>query len=117
LATDYIKGLRVRTVMQQAWAAMFADVDVVIAPTVPMVAPRVGEFDIRWGPQNTEPVAQALLRLTCPADLTGQPTLAVPVGFDSAGMPIGMQLTGRPFDEQTILRAGRAYESATDVVG
>ena len=53
-------------------------------------------------------------RLTRPFNLTGQPTISVPCGFTSEGMPIGMQLAGRQWQEATVLRAAHAYEQATD---
>jgi aspartyl-tRNA(Asn)/glutamyl-tRNA(Gln) amidotransferase subunit A len=117
LATDYIKALRVRTLMQQAWAAMFDDIDVVIAPCMPVTAPLAGAATVDWPGGPSEDVTMALVRLTSPGNLTGLPTLSVPVGFDPAGLPLGMQIIGRPFDERTILRVGRAYESASDTVG
>jgi aspartyl-tRNA(Asn)/glutamyl-tRNA(Gln) amidotransferase subunit A len=117
LATDYIKALRVRTLMKRAWAQLFADVDVVVAPVQPFTAPVVDQMDVRWADGTTEAVDLAMVRLTSPANLTGLPALALPTGFDAAGLPLGMQLIGRPFDEATLLDAGTAYEAATDVVG
>jgi aspartyl-tRNA(Asn)/glutamyl-tRNA(Gln) amidotransferase subunit A len=117
LATDYIKALRVRTLMQQAWAAMFDDIDVLAAPCVPSVAPEVGARDIVWADGTTEDITSALVRLPSPGNLIGLPTLALPVGFDPAGLPLGMQVLGRPFDEATVLRVGHAYEMASDSVG
>jgi aspartyl-tRNA(Asn)/glutamyl-tRNA(Gln) amidotransferase subunit A len=117
LATDYIKALRVRTLMQRAWAALFDAVDVVVAPVQPFPAPLVDEMEVTWPDGSTEPVDLAMVRLTSPANLTGLPTLALPTGFDATGLPLGMQLTGRPFDEATLLNLGVAYEAATDVVG
>ena len=117
LATDYIKALRVRTVMQRAWADMFADIDVLVAPTEPFGAPLVGAMEANWPDGVTEDITMALVRLTSPADLTGMPSLSLPVGFDEEGLPLGMQVIGRPFDETTVLRVGQAYESASDTVG
>jgi aspartyl-tRNA(Asn)/glutamyl-tRNA(Gln) amidotransferase subunit A len=117
LATDYIKALRVRTLMQQAWAAMFDEIDVLVTPGMPFAAPEVGTTEVSWPDGITEDVTTALVRLTSPANLTGLPTLALPAGFDAAGLPLGMQVTGRPFDEATVLRVGTAYEGAVDTVG
>ncbi|TFV67602.1 UNVERIFIED_ORG: Asp-tRNA(Asn)/Glu-tRNA(Gln) amidotransferase GatCAB subunit A [Bacillus sp. AZ43] len=117
LATDYIKALRIRTLVQQAWAEVFDDIDVLVTPGMPFAAPAVGATEVTWSDGSTEALGQALIRLTSPANLTGQPVLSVPVGFDGAGLPLGMQLTGRPFDELTVLRAGRAYEQVSDAVG
>ena len=117
LATDYIKALRVRTLMQQGWAAMFEDIDVLVTPGMPVAAPEVGATHVAWPDGTTEDVTTALVRLTSPGNLTGLPVLALPVGFDGAGLPLGMQVTGRPFDEATVLRVGAAYEAASDTVG
>ena len=117
LATDYIKALRVRTLMQQGWAALFDDIDVLVTPGMPFAAPEVGATGTTWSDGVTESNTTALIRLTSPGNLTGQPVLAVPVGFDAAGLPLGMQLTGRPFDEATVLRVGMAYERASEHVG
>ena len=117
LATDYLRALRVRTLIQQGWAEMFADIDVLIAPTVPLAAPVVGTAMIPWPGGVTEDITQALVRLTLPANLTGLPSLSLAVGFDAGGLPLGMQVIGRPLDEATVLRVGQAYECASDTVG
>lgn len=117
LATDYIKALRVRTLMQRAWAEMFTDIDVLVTPGMPFAAPEVGSTETTWADGTVEPIASALIRLTSAQNLVGQPALSLPVGFDGAGLPLGMQVTGRPFDEATVLRVGAAYEAASDTVG
>jgi aspartyl-tRNA(Asn)/glutamyl-tRNA(Gln) amidotransferase subunit A len=117
LATDYIKALRLRTLMQQGWAVMFDDIDVLVTPGMPFAAPEVGATGTTWSDGVTEPITPALIRLTSPGNLTGQPVLSLPVGFDGAGLPLGMQVTGRPFDEATVLRVGMAYERASEHVG
>jgi aspartyl-tRNA(Asn)/glutamyl-tRNA(Gln) amidotransferase subunit A len=117
LATDYIKALRVRTLMQQGWSAMFDDIDVLVTPGMPVAAPEVGAAAVTWPDGTTEDVTTALVRLTSPGNLTGLPVLALPVGFDGAGLPLGMQVYGRPFEEATVLRVGAAYEAASPTVG
>lgn len=117
LATDYIKALRVRTLMQQAWRDLFDDIDVLVTPGMPVAAPAVGADDVTWPDGVSEDVTTALVRLTSPGNLTGLPALALPVGFDAAGLPLGMQVLGKPFDEATVLRVGQAYEDASDTVG
>ncbi len=118
LATDYIKALRIRTLIQQAWAAMFDDIDVLVSPSTPFAAPLVGTADVTWSDGTTEDIVTALIRLTLPGNVTGLPALSLPVGFDgSTGLPLGMQIMGRPFDEATFLRVGQAYETASDTVG
>jgi aspartyl-tRNA(Asn)/glutamyl-tRNA(Gln) amidotransferase subunit A len=110
LATDYIKALRARAVNQSAWRRMFQDIDVLVSPTVPFAAPRSDQKNVTWADGSTEAVHDATIRLTSPANLTGLPALSVPIGFGSTGLPLGMQIHGRPFDEATVLRVGRALE-------
>ena len=110
LATDYIRALRVRTLIQRSWAEMFEGIDVLVTPTVPIAAPKVGTAAATWPDGTVEEITQALVRLTVPADLTGLPALSVPAGKDPAGLPLAVQVIGRPFDETTVLRVGAALE-------
>jgi aspartyl-tRNA(Asn)/glutamyl-tRNA(Gln) amidotransferase subunit A len=110
LATDYIKALRARAVTQSAWRRMFKDIDVLVSPTVPFAAPRSDQNNVTWADGSTEAVHDATIRLTSPANLTGLPALSVPIAFGREGLPLGMQIHGRPFDEATVLRVGRALE-------
>ncbi|MFD8884595.1 amidase [Streptomyces erythrochromogenes] len=109
-AGDYLRAQRARTLVRQAWLDMAATVDVIAAPTVPMTAVDSGRTTVTWGDGTVESVSDAYVRLSAPANVTGVPALTVPVGLDPQGLPIGMQLMGRPFDEATVLRAGHAYE-------
>ncbi|MGI5526558.1 amidase [Streptomyces syringium] len=109
-AGDYLRAQRARTLMRQAWLEMLEAVDVIAAPTVPLTAVKAGQSTVTWGDGSVESVSDAYVRLSAPAGITGVPSLTVPVGSDAAGLPIGMQLMGRPFDEATVLRAGHAYE-------
>ncbi|MCX5583328.1 amidase [Streptomyces erythrochromogenes] len=109
-AGDYLRAQRARTLVRQAWMDMAATVDVIAAPTVPMTAVDSGRTTVTWGDGTMESVSDAYVRLSAPANVTGVPALTVPVGLDPQGLPIGMQLMGRPFDEATVLRAGHAYE-------
>lgn len=113
LATDYIKGLRARQVLASAWRDMFHDVDVLVTPTVPFAAPLAGQHTVTWSDGTVEAVHDATIRLTSAANIVGLPALSVPVGHDADGMPLGMQIHGRPFDEAAVLRVGRGYELAT----
>lgn len=109
-AGDYLRAQRARTLMRQAWLRMLDEVDVVAAPTVPATAVRSEQETITWADGTSESVSDAYVRLSAPADITGVPALSVPVGRDRAGMPIGMQLLGRPLAEAVLLRVGHAYE-------
>jgi aspartyl-tRNA(Asn)/glutamyl-tRNA(Gln) amidotransferase subunit A len=79
----------------------------------PVAAPSIAESDIGAG-QNAEAVIQRLTRFTRPINYLGLPSLAIPCGFSSSGLPIGMQLIGRSFDEATVLTIGAAFQRATD---
>ncbi|MFY4722796.1 amidase [Streptomyces sp. LaBMicrA B280] len=109
-AGDYLRAQRSRTLMRQEWARVLRDVDVIAAPTVPATAVRAGQETITWADGTVEGVSDAYVRLSSPANITGIPSLSVPVGQDTAGLPIGMQLLGRPLQESVLLRVGHAYE-------
>jgi aspartyl-tRNA(Asn)/glutamyl-tRNA(Gln) amidotransferase subunit A len=111
-AGDYLRAQRARTLMRREWAAMLRQVDVVAAPAVPMTAAPAHQESVTWADGTTESVSDAYVRLSAPANITGVPSLAVPVGRDRAGLPIAMQLLGRPLAEDLLLRVGHAYELA-----
>ena len=86
-------------------------VDVILAPTVPIQATEIGQRQTSIDGYE-EGVYSALTRLTGPTNLNGLPTLSVPCGTTASGLPTGVQLIGRPFDEATLYRFGHAYERA-----
>jgi aspartyl-tRNA(Asn)/glutamyl-tRNA(Gln) amidotransferase subunit A len=104
----YGKAQQVRTLIKQDFERAFEQVDVIAAPVAPRTAFKIGE--------NTSDPLQMYLEdvFTLPASLAGVPGLSLPCGFDSDGMPIGLQLIGRAFSEEVVLRAGYAYEQSTD---
>ena len=112
-ATVYINAQRARTVFNREIAKAFQQVDILLAPTTPTSAPRIEESVVRVG-DGTEPVSTLLSRLTRPFNICGVPAVSLPCGFTSSGMPLGMQLAGRPFDEATVLRVADAYEQTTE---
>jgi aspartyl-tRNA(Asn)/glutamyl-tRNA(Gln) amidotransferase subunit A len=116
-AGDYLRAQRARTMMRDAWARMFDGIDVLAAPTVPMTAVEKGRDTVEWTDGTTETVSDCYVRLCAPANVTGVPALTLPVGRDSAGLPIGMQLMARPFHDATVLRVGRVYEESTAGAG
>ncbi|MCV7284997.1 Asp-tRNA(Asn)/Glu-tRNA(Gln) amidotransferase GatCAB subunit A [Mycolicibacterium wolinskyi] len=116
-ATDYVNALRLRTLIQAAWKDMFSSIDVLLAPTV--VAPATLRSDpfVRWADGSVEAATAAYVRLSAPANVTGLPSLSVPAGFNADGLPLGVQILGKPFAEPEILQLGYALEQSTDVVG
>lgn len=114
LATDYIKALRTRTLIRQRWRDMFAGIDVLIAPTVATPALPVHEPTVTWPDGSTEPANDVYVRFCMPANVTGLPSLSVPCGFTGAGLPVGMQIIGKPFAEPLLLSVGQAYEALSN---
>jgi aspartyl-tRNA(Asn)/glutamyl-tRNA(Gln) amidotransferase subunit A len=112
-AAAYIDSLRLRGVALEAFShAVFSRVDVLHAPVVAFQTPTIAESDVGGGPKMSQLLAQ-VTRLTRPANYLGVPTLSVQAGFTRAGMPVGMQLLGRPFDEATLFALGHAFQGAT----
>jgi aspartyl-tRNA(Asn)/glutamyl-tRNA(Gln) amidotransferase subunit A len=115
-AVDYIKAQRARAFLKQTWQALFADIDVLVVPTVPVTAPLAGQSTVAWD-VSEEDVTLTLLRLTCPANVTGQPALSVPCGLGDDGLPIGIQVIGKPFAERTVMRVGLCLEETNGLPG
>jgi aspartyl-tRNA(Asn)/glutamyl-tRNA(Gln) amidotransferase subunit A len=112
-AVTYLETLRWRGTALAAHVAATEQVDVLLAPVAPVPAPTIAESDVGGSP-GAEAVIQRLTRFTRPINYLGLPSLAIPSGFTKAGLPVGMQLIGRSFDEATILRVGAAFQRATD---
>ncbi|MEV0042348.1 amidase family protein [Nocardia rhamnosiphila] len=108
LATDYLAGLRARTHIVRSWYELFSSIDLLAAPSTPNTAAAVDQTTFTWRTGETEVVADAYVHLSAPANLTGRPAISVPSGFDSAGLPIGFQLVGQPFEETRLLQAAAA---------
>ena len=113
LAKDYLHAQRFRTLLGRAVADVLKRVDILVTPTLPITATPIGQKTVMIR-DDEQPVYLALLRNTEPFNLTGLPALTLPCGFSAKGMPIGMQIVGRPFDEATVLRLGHAYQEVTD---
>jgi len=84
-------------------------VNVLLTPTLPIAATEIGQREVRIGDYE-EAVRSALTRFTGPTDLTGHPSLSIPCGKTASGLPVGLQLIGRRFEEATLYRFGHAYE-------
>ena len=112
-AAQYVKAQRARVLIREEVERALKNLDCLIAPTTPIAATPVGEQAITVNGRS-EGVRPSLLRFTRLFNLTGHPALSVPCGFTADGLPIGMQIVGKAFDEETILRVGRAFEKATE---
>ena len=102
----YGKAQRVRTLVRRDFQQAFERVDLLVCPTAPNVAFKLGEKE--------DPLQMYLCDVfTIPVNLAGLPGLSLPCGFTQSGLPIGLQLIGKPFDESTLLSAAYAFEQAT----
>jgi aspartyl-tRNA(Asn)/glutamyl-tRNA(Gln) amidotransferase subunit A len=88
-------------------------VDVLVSPTVPLTATPIGHLETTIAGRNVS-VLDVGARLTCVANLTGEPACSVPCGFTRAGLPIGLMIHGRAFEDATVLRVAHAYEQANE---
>ena len=103
----YLKAQKVRTLIKRDFDAAFKEVDILVSPTVPTTAFKAGAKD--------DPLSMYLLDLmTIPVNMAGLPGMSVPCGFDSDGMPIGLQLVSNVLREDLLFEAGYAYEQSTD---
>jgi aspartyl-tRNA(Asn)/glutamyl-tRNA(Gln) amidotransferase subunit A len=108
-SVDYVRAMRSQLVMKQECDEIFKAADVVVTPTVPIPPPRIDALHKPWGADSETAIA-SLTRFTRPFNIVGLPTVSIPCGFTTDGLPIGMQITGRAFDEATVLRVAHAYE-------
>jgi aspartyl-tRNA(Asn)/glutamyl-tRNA(Gln) amidotransferase subunit A len=100
----YLKAQKIRTLIAGDFSTAFEDVDVILAPTAPTAAFAIGE-------KMDDPIAMYLNDVFCvPASLAGLPAISVPAGRSAEGLPLGLQLIARPFDEETLLAASHILE-------
>lgn len=104
----YLKASKVRRMIKNDYDKAFESVDLILGPTVPSTA-------FKFGEHAADPIAMYLADIyTVSANLAGVPAISIPCGFDDAGLPIGMQLQAKRFDESTLLQAAHQYQQQTD---
>ena len=102
----YLKALKVRRLIKEDYDRAFEKVDVIVTPTAPTPAYRIGEM-------TSDPLKMYLQDIyTVPLNLAGLPGISVPCGYSSSKLPIGLQIIGKPLDEATVLRAAYTYEQS-----
>ena len=103
----YLKAQKVRTLIRREFDAVFKKVDVLVTPTSPTTSFKIGE--------KTDDPLQMYLSDVCtlPINIAGVPAISIPAGFDE-GLPIGMQIIGKPFSEETLMKVSHAYQQVTD---
>ena len=104
----YLRAQKVRTLIRNEFVSVFRDCDALLSPTSPTAAFKIGE-------KSADPLAMYLTDIyTISVNLAGLPGISIPCGFTSGGLPIGLQIIGRPFEEADLLAIARAYEQAHD---
>ncbi|MGA8215345.1 MAG: amidase [Candidatus Sulfotelmatobacter sp.] len=111
-AADYIQRRRELDQERRRAHDFFADVDLLVTPTMPIPAPAIA--DLKKTPDTLRPAELTLLRNTRPFNVWGLPAISVPCGFTKSGLPIGLQIAGPHWREELVLRLAHAYESATE---
>ena len=119
-ASDYIQAQRVRRYIIRDFEKAYEQVDVIFSPSTGVEANPIQEdvladrIPVREVPAGSITLWEILWRMPSPGNLAGVPALALPCGFSAAGLPLGLQIMGRHFDEATVYRVGATYEEATD---
>jgi aspartyl-tRNA(Asn)/glutamyl-tRNA(Gln) amidotransferase subunit A len=104
----YLRAQKVRTLIRRDFTEAFGKADAILLPVTPTPPFKIGE-------KTDDPLAMYLNDIySIPASLAGVPAVSFPAGFTKSGLPIGLQLVGKPFDETTLLRVARAWEKASD---
>ena len=116
LGQDYSKALKVQRLIKEEYARVLQDVDFLVTPAAPVAAWRIDTETVVLGDQVYPvrgPGAGMTARCTSPSNATGLPAMSVPCGFTRAGLPIGLQLIGRPFEEARLFQVAYGYEAVS----
>lgn len=111
LGEHYVQSLRLMELKRREFAAFFKSIDIMITPTTPVIAPELATQSVSPG-MEAELVGNALARYTCVFNLTGQPALTIPCGLHSSGLPMGLQIIGKPYEDLSVLSIGHVLETA-----
>jgi aspartyl-tRNA(Asn)/glutamyl-tRNA(Gln) amidotransferase subunit A len=113
LAGQYLKAFRIRAMLCRRFSEVWRDVDLVVTPTVPVPPAPIGTQAVTTSSRGPEPTHTVYTRYLAPFSSLGLPTLSVPCGATTGGLPIGMQLAGPPHAESLLFYAAGAYEAST----
>ncbi len=114
LAVDYIKAQQLRNVVRRSMISSFGDADVMIIPAMPVLPPKIGTVTVSLGGKTVH-VAPTLTRFTSPLNFCGFPALSMPCGKSNAGLPVNLQVVGRPGADDAVLRVAHWCESVLAV--
>jgi aspartyl-tRNA(Asn)/glutamyl-tRNA(Gln) amidotransferase subunit A len=112
-AVDYIQAQQARTLLTRQSLDLLKKVDILLSPTLPVTASPIGTIELKVNQTNMGVIA-AHTQYNSVYNLNGFPAITLPCGFSNDDLPIGLQLAGRPFEEEGILRVAHAYEQVTD---
>jgi aspartyl-tRNA(Asn)/glutamyl-tRNA(Gln) amidotransferase subunit A len=116
LGRDYAKAMKVQRLIKEEHARVLQQVDVLVTPTAPIAAPPIGAATVTLkgtAYRVRGPGSGMISKNTSPSNATGLPAITVPCGFTAAGLPIGLQLIGRPFEEALLMQMAHAYETVS----
>lgn len=116
LGRDYSKALKVQRIIKEEYARVLQEVDFLVTPSAPVAAWRIDSETVTLGGKEYPvrgPGAGMTSRCTSPSNATGLPAMSIPCGLTEAGLPIGVQLIGRPFEEQTLFQVAHGYEAVS----
>lgn len=115
-AIGYVRAMQARTVVRESIEQVFLarQLDVMISPATPATALLAHDLFARYDGFEPEHVTLAYTRMSMPFNATGQPVLVIPCGLDEQGLPVGLQIAGRPYDEKRLCRIGMAFEEIFD---
>ncbi|HLW46295.1 MAG TPA: amidase [bacterium] len=111
-ATQYLRAQKVRGLLLDEYSELFTRLDALVLPSVPAVAPRIGQATVDLDGEAVETRA-VMTRFSRLFNFVGAPALSVPCGFGAGGLPVGLQIAGRSMDDETVIAIGAAYERAT----
>jgi aspartyl-tRNA(Asn)/glutamyl-tRNA(Gln) amidotransferase subunit A len=112
-AADYIRAQRLRERYRADVARAMAAVDIIVTPTVPYAPWPLGASEVELDDELV-PYVPSVGTYTPPWNVTGMPAISIPCGFTANGLPLGLQLAGRPLEDGVVLRLAHAYQQATD---
>lgn len=107
---EYAQALQIRQLAKVEFNQVLGEVDVIFTPTLPILPPNIGERHVDIEKYVGQHIRWSIIKLTAPTNLNGFPSLSIPCGFSSDGLPIGIQLIGKEYDEVTLYRLGHALE-------
>jgi Asp-tRNA(Asn)/Glu-tRNA(Gln) amidotransferase A subunit family amidase len=110
---DYVRAQQIRTRLSGHFERALGMVDAIVTPSTAITAPPIGEDSLSAGESNLD-VTSALMRFAFPSNLTGHPAISIPAGYDAGGLPVGLQLIGRPWEEHRLLQLAEIAEQIVE---